>query len=245
MRFRRFNDLGIRAFAAYLEALRANPSAPIPRELLDRPNLTAPLEPAINADPPHFNTRMEFARWLHEAAQQAGTEIPRRDAGFWAWLTLALFDSVCPSKNGKRKCGEDARYIPASENWRRRYRHLLATPYTVFLIHIDRPERAAFILNSPLHVLGELTEQFASRQDLVSCPGTMSLVSYLFSDAVTGQRRSNAAGNAARRLGKLLNQYQRTWDITIMDPTAFANMLPREFERFRQAASMGSSGSVG
>lgn len=236
IQFRRFNDLGVKAFAAYIEALRDNPLAPVPRDLLDKPQLTGVLEVPIAADVQPFATRMEFALWLHDAAQRAGAEIPRRDAGFWAWLTLALFDSVCPEKDSKRKPGELARYIP-SQDWKRRYRHLLSTPYNVFMIHIDAPDRAAFILNAPLSVLGELTEQFASRQELVSCPGTMALANYLFADSTTGQRRRSAAGNSARRLGKLLNQYQRTWDITIMAPTASAAMLPREFEKFRRMAS--------
>jgi len=240
MQFRRFNDLGIKEFSDYLGTLRSNPSAPVPTDLLEQPQLTTVLEPVIEAKPHTFATRMEFARWLHEAAQRANAAIPRRDAGFWAWLTLALFEQVCPTKSGKRKPGEEARYIPKFEDWKRRYRHLLATPYNVFVIHGEQPERAAFILNSPLHILGELTEQFASRQDIVSCPGTMALASYLFSDAGTGGRRRSASGNAARRLGKLLNQYQRTWDITIMSPQASAAILPREFEHFRKQAEGGT-----
>jgi len=237
MQLRRFNDMGVKTFAAYLDGLRNNPSALIPYDLLTNPGLTQALESPIGVELKLFSSRMEFARWLYAAAQQANAEIPRRDAGFWAWLTLALFDQVCPASAGKRKVGEYARYVPLFGDWKRRYRHLLATPYNVFLIHADDPSRALMILHSPLSKLGELTEQFASRQDLVSCPGTMALATYLFFNPKTRAGREGASGNAARRLGKLLNQYQRTWDITIMQPQSSAAILPREFEKFRKLAA--------
>lgn len=236
MQFRRFNDKGIAALTEYLDALRLDPRRPVPVDLLDKPSLTQPLDAPIEAEPQDFATRMDFACWLHDAAKAAGSEIPRKDAGFWAWLTLALFDQVCPEKSGKRKVGELARYVPQFDNYLRRYRHLLATPYNVMLMHEDNPMRVALILMSPLSVLGEVTEQFASRQELISCPGTMALASHLFYDESENKRRKSASGKAARRLGKLLNQYQRTWDICIMDAKASASILPREFEKFRKAA---------
>lgn len=244
MIFRRFNDLGLKAFAEYINALRENPAAPLPGDMLTNDRLTAPLDPPIEAVPTTFNTRMDFACWLHDAAKAAETEIPRRDAGFWAWLTLWLFDQVCPLKNGKRKAGELARYIPMFDDWKRRYRHLLATPYNVFLIHSDNPMRAALILNVPLSVLGELTEQFASRQELVSCHGTMALATYLFVDIHANRKRSKASGNAARRLGKLLNQYTRTWDLPMIQTSAFAALLPKEFDKFKQEAASQAGGAA-
>lgn len=244
MQLCRFNERGLRAFGDFLDRLRSDPTQPVPRSLLTDPHLTQPLDPPIEAQPRPFETRMEFTRWLHDAAAHADTHVPRGDAGFWAWLTLALFDQVCPEKNGKRKAGELARYIPMFDDWKRRYRHLLATPYAVFFVHQDDPGRAALILFSPLHILGEITEQFASRQELVSCPGTLALASHLFVGTANRGLRSGASGKAARRLGKLLNQFQRTWDITIMSPSEAAAILPREFDRFKNAAETQAGATV-
>lgn len=235
MQLKAFNNKGIAAFTEYLDALRLDPARPVPTDLLDKPTLTRPLDQPIEATPQGFATRMDFACWLHDAAKDSKATVPLKDAGFWAWLTLALFDQVCPANaKGQRKAGELARYVPQFDNYLRRYRHLLATPYNVMLMHEDNPMRAALILISPLHILGEVTEQFASRQELISCPGTMALASHLFFDAAENKRKPKASGNAARRLGKLLNQYQRTWDIAVMPAEASASILPKEFERFRQ-----------
>ena len=234
MQLRAFNQKGIETFTEYLDALRQDPSRPVPRDLLDRPTLTRSLPQAIEATPRPFATRMNFACWLHDAAKSTDAEVPRKDAGFWAWLTLALFDQVCPEKaNGKRRVGELARYVPQFDNYLRRYRHLLATPYNVMLMHEDDPMRAALILMSPLSILGEVTEQFASRQEIISCPGAMALASHLFFDTKKNERKKNASGKAARRFGKLLNQYQRTWDITVMPASDSASILPKEFDRFK------------
>ncbi|MDN5864044.1 MAG: hypothetical protein L0I62_02350 [Gammaproteobacteria bacterium] len=232
MRLQRFNDKGISAFGDYLKRLREEPALSPPFSLLQDPAASEPMHPSIDAEPEPFANRMEFARWLHEAASAADTKIPLQDAGFWSWLTLLLFDQVCPAAGNNRSVGSQARYIPDGD-YRRQYRHLLATPYSIYYMHRDNPNRVRFLMGVPLNVFGELTEQFASRQELISCPGTMGLADYLFFDAETDKTRARAGGDAARRLAKLLGQYTRTWDITVMSPMDSANLLPSEFDHFK------------
>jgi len=237
MQFRRFHDAGIEAFRDYLHRLRSEPTLAPPWGMLTDDALSEPLHPPIAAEPEQFENRMAFARWLHDAAEAAKATIPRADPGFWAWLSLALFDQVCPADgNGRRKPGADARHIPDRANWQRRYRHLLANPFDVFMLHRDNPERAAVVLVNPLHKPGELTEQFTARTEIVSCPGTMALASHLYVDPTTKTRRRGASGKSARRFGKLMNQYTRTWDLPEIQPARFAEMLPGEFDRFKEAA---------
>ena len=233
MMLKRFNEKGVAAFSEYLIAVRTDPVKPVPTDLLDKPTLVTALPDPIDAEPKQFKDRLDFVTWLQEAADRAEVRIAFHDQGFWSWLALLLFDQLCPLRKGKRTVGEDARYI-LSRDWRRRYRHLLATPYRTFQIHRTTPERAGIVLRQPLHVLGEITEQFASRQELISCPGTMGLATHLFVNPKTGHLRRGASGAAARRLGKLLNQYTRTWDVTVMEPARMAELLPAEFNRFKQ-----------
>lgn len=245
--FRRLNDTGIEAFRQYLHRLRESPLDAPPRSLLDDPDSSEPLGIEIVATAPdRFETRMTFARWLYSAADHQGRPVPRNDRGFWSWLSLELFDHVCPpNSHGRRKPGADARHIPDMVNWRRRYRHLLANPYDVFMLHRDNPRRAFVALVNPLHTPGELTEQFTSRIEIVSCPGTMALASYLYVDPRTGKRRPGASGASARRFGKLMNQYTRTFDLPEIQPAEFASVLPREFSKFADAAEKALAGSGG
>lgn len=234
MRFRRFNGEGIEAFRRYLHRLRQDPYLAPPLELLHDEGVSEALEPPIQAAPIQFQSRLAFARWLYEISGEDESRIPRTDPGFWAWLSLALFDQVAPADSrGRRKPGADARHIPDASNWRRRYRHLLANPYDVFMLHRDNPARAFVALVNPLHKPGELTEQFTGRVDIVTCPGTMALASYLYVDPRTGRPKKGASGKAARRFGKLMNQYTRTFDLPAIRPETFAGLLPAEFDRFK------------
>lgn len=238
MKFRRFNDRGLEEFRRQLLAIKADPAAHLSPPLLTDPTLTEPLDPQVEAVPVPFNNRMDFARWLYDASDR-GSRIPRSDPGFWAWLTAALFDQVCPKDHntGKCKVGSIPRYIPESNDWKRRYRHLLSNPFDIFMLHRDAPSRAIVVLVGSLHKPGELVEQVSARRDFVSCPGTMGLASFLFVDPATQTRRHGASGEVARRLGKLMNQYHRTWDLPVVEPGSFSERLPREFRKFVNLAT--------
>jgi hypothetical protein len=238
MELRRLSQTGIDEFRSYLHQLRERPDLRPPVSLLLDADMSEPLDDPLIVDVPgRFETRMAFARWLYNSAQRQRVPVPRNDQGFWCWLSLALFDQVAPpNSRGQRKPGADARHIPDTRNWQRRYRHLLANPFDVYHLHRDDPTRAYVALVHPLHVPGELTEQFTSRIEIVSCPGTMTLASYLYVDPLTGKRRKGASGSSARRFGKVMNQYTRTFDLPAMDATEFARILPPEFSRFAAAA---------
>ena len=246
MQFRKFNHVGVETFREYLQKLRSDPTLSPPSDLLSSTTLSEPLSPAISATVQPFINRMAFASWLFNAAITANVVIPRLDPGFWSWLSLALFDQVCPPDgHGRRKPGADARHIPDTRNWQRRYRHLLANPFEVYLLHRDNPTRALVALINPLDKPGELTEQITGRVEVVRCPGTMALASYLYIDPTTAARRKGASGDAARRLGKLMNQYTRTWDLPLMESPTFARMLPRsEFKQFADAAESATVGAA-
>lgn len=243
MRFRRFNELGVKAFAEFLGALRANPETPVPTELLTNPRLTEPLSVSINSDPPaSFASRMDFAKWLHAAATANGVDIPRNDAGFWAWLSLALFDHVCPADGkGFRKPGADARHIIDTADWKRKYRHLLQNAYEILFLHRDDPPRALVALVNPLYLPGELTEQINGRQEIVTCPGCMALATFLCVDS-EGNRRKGASGEFARVFGKAVNRVSRTFDLPVMKPAQSAKLFhQRKLRKLVDAALRGSA----
>jgi hypothetical protein len=152
-------------------------------ELLTADRFSEPLAVTIRAEPQPFARRMNFTCWLHDAVKAAGANIPRKDAGFWAWLTLALFDQVCPANASReRRVNEIAWYIPAFDDSRRHYRHCLFGSYQIFLLHLERPDDAAIFLSSNLNNLGHFWYQIVSRQDLISNPAIVGAATCLYFD---------------------------------------------------------------
>jgi hypothetical protein len=239
MQFRRFNDLGVKAFVEYLNALRDNPAAPIPTDLLENARLTQVLDPSIETKSGAFATRMDFVRWIDGAAKAAGAEIPRRDPGFWAWLTLALFDQVCPvDAAGKRVVKEDARYLPMLDTPRRYYRHCLVGPYSVFAIYEAAPDKAAALLCGSLNKLADEAYRLFVENQLVIYPAAMSVLSDFYFDAARNRLKRGSQTKkpgSIRRLARVLTQYARTFDLDIVPGDSLSKMLPYEFNRWRSS----------
>ena len=152
----------------------------------------------------------------------------------------AALDPVCPADgHGHRKPGETARHIPDAANFQRYYRHLLAGPWRIVRTHRDAPDRALAVLCQPLHKPGDIVEQLASRQELVTNRAFIAAATRLYVDATTQQPRSGSGGKtrgAPRRLADFCNQLDVTWDLYAMEAGELIEKLPKEFDRFRRAA---------
>jgi hypothetical protein len=151
-----------------------------------------PLGVEIEVEARIFANRFEAAEYLHNRFAPAGLTDIERDSGLWAWLSLFYFDAVCPpGKGGVRKPGALARHIPEPGNFQRYYRHLLAGPYRIYRAHRENPRRALALLCQPLNSSGDVVEQLASRQEVVTNPGILELATRLYVDSRT--QRLNAA----------------------------------------------------
>jgi len=239
MQLRAFNKKGVAAFTEYLDALREDPKRPVPTDLLDKPTLTRPLDQPIKATPEKFGSRMDFACWLHDAAKESDAKVPTKDAGFWAWLSLALFDQVCPANaKGERAVKELPRYIPQLDSSRRYYRHALVGSYLVFLRFEKKPEIASPLLCGSLVKLhDEAYRLFVENQLLVHAPAIETLRNFYYDPQEDRIRRGAQGKNtpgSIRRFAKLLSQYSRTYDLDSLPADKLAEMLPDEFNRWRQ-----------
>lgn len=235
MKFRRFNDRGLEEFRRQLLAIKADPAAHLSPPLLTDPTLTEPLDPQVEAVPVPFNNRMDFARWLYDASDR-GSRIPRSDPGFWAWLTAALFDQVCPRSGNSCVVREIARYIPAFHDRQRHYRHALSGSYSIYYLHRDDPSIAMVFLFNKLHELNHFYYQIASRQDLVASKSVVSIATELYIDS-NGRMKvgstSHKKPGSVFRLVKLMNQLDRVWDIAQATPVGLIEKLPGEFAPYR------------
>jgi hypothetical protein len=239
MKLRRLNAEGLRLFAEYLDALKATPALPPPVALLTD-DATSEQAASVEIARQTFGSRFAAGQWLHDTLEAARLADVARDAGLWAWLSLLHFDEVCPPDGrGHRKPGERARHIPDVGNFQRYYRHLLAGPWRIYRTHRDDPARALVVLCQPLHTPGDLVEQLASRQELVTNRAFLAAATTLYVDPQTQQPKRGGGGKSrgtARRLADFCNQIDVTWDLYALSPGELLAKLPKEFQRFQPVA---------
>jgi hypothetical protein len=243
---RRLNATGIARFEEFLNALKTQPKLVPPVELLTSDETSSALEVNIDIEATTFPNRLEAAHYLDSKLSDSGLKNIERDRELWAWLSLFYFDILCPADgHGCRKPGEIARWIPQPQNYLRYYRHLLAGPYRIFRAHRDCPERALALLGGPLDRPGEIVEQFASRQEIVTNRAVIQSTTALYWDTTTNKPKRGAGGKgagSARRLADVLLQFDVTWDLYAMNADNLLNLLPGEFSRFRPAEPAAKAG---
>jgi hypothetical protein len=87
--------------------------------------------------------------------------------------------------------------------------------------------------------MGDVVEQLASRQEIVTNKAIVGAATKLYYDRVTGAPRRGAGGKgagSARRLADIINQLDLTWDLYAMSENDLIARLPAEFDRFKSAA---------
>lgn len=184
-----------------------------------------------------FPRRYEAAHYLYERLsplRNPSLQHLERDRGLWAWLALFWFEQLCPrDKNGQYRPGERARWIPVLENARRFYRHLLLGSYQIYRTHAASPELIEPILSNKLEVAtGEVFRTIIETQQFVSSLPVVDLFGRLYYDRKK-KRLIRGAGTkgpgGARRLGDLLSQLDRTYDLHSIRTDDLVKLLPSEF----------------
>lgn len=231
---RRLTKEGVERFENFLERLRDNPNSRLPTNALTDEKLSEAVDVKINVDAIEVRTRMEVAEHVFRLLRR-DTETLRIDQGFWCWLSLYWFNDLCPVVTGVRVPGDRYRWIAELDNTRRAYRHLLAGPYQIYRAHRDDPSRARALLCGPVHQLGELLGQIASRPSLVTSKSVTGAVTRLYYDEENDRLRRGCSGKgpgSARRFADVLSQLDLTWDLHSLTVEQLLELLPEEFDRF-------------
>ncbi len=97
------------------------------------------------------------------------------------------------------------------------------------------------VLCGSLDQPGDIVEQIASRQEIITNGGIMDAASSLYYDSASGKPRRGAATKkgmgTVRRFIDILNQFDVTWDLYSLEGEDVIHMLPDEFSRFLKAMS--------
>ncbi len=233
MELRRLTDSGLSAFEGFLDSCTTDTPLSYPESALTDPMQSEPVNAEVNLERLPFASRFALAEYLDGRFDTANFHPQRNDTELWAWLACFFFPVICTkSPAGKWKPGSLVRWIPRSSDPRRYYRHLIAGPYAIYRAHRDDPQRALAALCQRPGSPGDLVEQLASRQQIITNPAIMQVASDLFVDATTGKqnRRANSKkAGGARRFIDVLAQFDVTWDLSMMSVDALHALLPAEF----------------
>ena len=237
MNVRAMTAEGIERAHLFLDSVKGGTSIEVPSDLLTHTNFSEDTGVLLQGKPDSFENRFTLALWLNQLLDGTALGTDLKTVGTWTWLTLYLFDVVAPRRaDGTRRIGERSLYVLEADNWRRYYRHLLAGPYRVMRAHWSEPRITEGILAGKPNVPGELYEQIASRQEIVTSRAVVNLTRRLYWDSTTRSLKRGAGGAAAgspRRLAGLLLQLDLTWDLGEIDDDSLFSLLPRsEYSRF-------------
>ena len=201
---------------------------------LSDPYLVIRLDGTRTFSPAKFDTAKEMARAVLKSIGDRNFSdlLPR--AGLWAWLTFILRDQLFRRDvSGKRKVGEIHRWYPSDPNdWQKGQRHLLRMPVQL-LYSLD--DDADHLLCGHPSVLPEIREQLTSQHDMFNQTFQRVARSLYFDDA-NGALKHGVGGKgrgSPRRLAKVRQQLDVTWDLEDLDSERILKMLPGEFERFK------------
>lgn len=243
---RRLNERGLRQMHEWLDQVGADGRGSVPESLMYADSVSEPVESGVSVEETKsFPRRFEWALYIESVLAEQSTREVAMDKGLWAWLTLVYFDQVCPvDAVGVRDVLDRPRYVPTIADYKTYYRHLLLGPWSIVRAHRDHPDRATALLVNPLHKPGEVAEQVAARQELITSRQVVEVAGRLYYEPSTGgmRRGSGSKGpGTPRRLVAVLRQLSLNFDFQEIGTEALFSMLPKEFRKFIGAPSKQSA----
>lgn len=226
---------GIDLFTKFIDAVRSGSDESIPSELLGPSSATEVIGGTSEwLDALDVTDKLEAAKQLNAIIDSLNLPSAEYDAGLWSWCSAYLFDRLCKrNSNGKRTPGERAIWVPEPRNWKRYYRHYLASIWRVYQAHQGKEPELRVLLNGPVNTPGELWGQIAATQTLITNTSLIEALSRLYWDEDKNSRKVGAGGKSPRRLTKVLKQFEKTYDFFAMSGNELVDMLPYEFDRFK------------
>lgn len=232
---RTFNEEGLNEFERIIGEIRAGGIKEISESLLYEEQYSEIYEPIINIEKVDFKNKNELVPYLVNRLNLKNNKDLYFDKGLWSWLSAFYFDNICPQDgNGNRKLNETAFYILRDpKNYTKYYRHLLAYPCRLYS---ELGDAAKIFLVGTFLKRGEITEQFGAYQEIALNKGILDAANLMYWDNVTGSIKRGAAGKgagSARRLVRIIRQYQMTYDLNSMKGEEIAGLLPDEFNKWK------------
>lgn len=233
---REFNEKGLEEFKKCIDKGRKGTDINIGSSFINSNKLTLEYDKNIQLTPKKLNTKYDLVNELYPKLEPLMPQIFSNE-NIWAWLAAFYFDSICPKdSNGNRDIKAPSMYIiEDSSNWRRYYRHLIATPLRIYYMHGNV---ASIFLNMKVNIWGEINEQFISRQEYINSKTIIKLIKSLYLNYNDSFKKGTFAksgkpGSLRRLLKSILPQFQMTYDLEIIPHDKILNYLPKEFDQWK------------
>jgi hypothetical protein len=239
---RALNQDGLSAFCRFLvHAAKIEPTAEPPFSLLCDGAHTSRLEGVASVDFQEFDSKYAFGSYIHEQVHgRIPVQVLRSSPGIWAWLALFYFDLLCPpGTTGRRKVLRPEKYVASADNITKGLdKHLLYFPWKLVWLHGDS---AAWMLYPPLRQDTKLLRDMANSYRRNVRKEFVELARSLFFDETRRKfKRGHATGGSEtpgtmRRLDRVTDQLDLTYDVFGLNAGELAGLLPTEFDRWRAA----------
>lgn len=236
---RTFNDEGLSEFERIIGEIRNGRMKDIPETLLYDEIFSEIHEPLISIEMVEYKNKNELVPYLVNQLNLRNNKHLYFDKGLWTWLAAFYFNNICPADgNGKRKVNEAAFYVLKDpKNYTKYYRHLLAYPCRIYS---ELDDSAKIFLIGTFQKRGEITEQFGAYQEIALNKGILDAANIMYWDDNSKNLKRGAAGKgggSARRLVRVIRQYQMTYDLNSMNGNEIVSLLPAEFGKWVELQS--------
>jgi len=232
---RYFNEDGLNEFERIIGEIRNGTLNAVPEDLVYGSNYTELLDPEVSIELVDFKNKKELVPYLTDRLNLRTNKHLYFDKGMWSWLSAFYFDNICPvDGHGKRKVNESAFYLLRDpKNYTKYYRHTLAYPCRIYS---ELGDSSKIFLIGTFQKRGEITEQFGAYQEIALNKGILDAANQMYWDESKENLKRGAAGKgagSARRLVRIIRQYQMTYDLNSMKGNEIVELLPQEFAKWK------------
>ena len=159
------------------------------------------------------------------------------ERGLWSWFSLLFYRELrSQTRPGLWKKAAQPRFIPSGKG-NSYYRHNVFMPY--HMLRRFGAQKAAVFLEGAKDttVWPEVNEQLLSTNLTRNCDSLIEAATKLYYDESTTKVKLHAGSDgdgSARRLRTVFSQFYETYDMMSMTSEQILDILPSEFDRFKQ-----------
>lgn len=190
-------------------------------------------------------SKRELAKSVCDAFQKAGyRDLPLdptpRVLGMWSWLAALTFEVV----RGRPNLGAKHYYVLTVDTprlWNRMLTHRLAGPARIYWLFRDRPLDASLFLSGVAYQRSSDMNEFVTRKDFLLNRPLMTVANRLYYNPIGARAKrgrhgdSPNSGGTIPRFVAVMRQFQQTYDLESMTPDQILDLLPPEFDRWKDS----------